>query len=193
MLCEESIGSTRHLVLFLLGPAGEPIRGTLWFQIRFHSNFTKHLPHSVEGSTLWKAVPGSSCLLSRPAYLALTVLTAEKHTNLVCCFSVFKALCCRTCESGVGNCLMNTWCERDLDCVMREYWGNNKFCFLVTGSLSLHPLSSSFPVALLAPNVSLESCEQLTSALAVINSLLISSLGFCLDCERKPCCWHAEH
>ena len=30
--------------------------------------------------------------------------------------------------------------------------------------LFLHPLFSSFPVALLAPNVSLERCEQLTSA-----------------------------
>lgn len=68
------------------------------------------------------------------------------------------------CESGAAKCLMNTWCKKCLDCVMRERWGNNQFWCWVTGSLSLHPLSFSFPVALLAPNVDLERCEQLISA-----------------------------
>lgn len=37
---EESLGSLRHFVLFLLGPAAELIRGTLGFQKHFPRNFT---------------------------------------------------------------------------------------------------------------------------------------------------------
>lgn len=37
---EESLGSLRHFVLFLLGPAAELIRGTLGFQKPFPRNFT---------------------------------------------------------------------------------------------------------------------------------------------------------
>lgn len=80
-----------------------------------------------------------------------------------------------------------------VSCVMLGWQGKSKFWFLVTGS---------FSPCVLCPLLSLLLCVLQMSAwevqnswhvpLATVDSILISSPGFCSVCEMQPYCWRAE-